>query len=307
MLHIRTLLFSATIALVSYLMVSKMLFRQFPITNISALYHQRIVAIGDWHGDYDNVIATLKMAELVDGDHNWAGGDTIFIQTGDIVDRGDDTILLFELIQKLMNQAKRAGGVVVQILGNHEVFNVMGVMTYVTKGDIDSFGGYEQRRKAWSKDGWIGKYVRKLGLTVRVNRTVFFHGGKYKETLIIGASPKWSKYGLETLQKMSSDGINDLSTEELFNFLLFIPEPNLKAEHSPLWYRQYSDDTISPETRCKLLDIALRDLDADRMVVGHNKLLLKQDKSCLDARINSTLLMSELAKFMEVILLHWKL
>ena len=90
--------------------------------------------------------------------------------------------------------------------GNHEVWNVMGMLDYVTEGDTESFGGPEKREKAWSKDGWIGKYVRKLGMTVRINGTLFFHGG---------ASPRWSKMGLETLQKMATEGLNDMSVEQM--------------------------------------------------------------------------------------------
>jgi hypothetical protein len=55
--------------------------------------------------------------------------------------------------------------------------NVMRYWPYVTDGDLASFGGKKKREEAWDKDGWLGKYIRQLGMTVRVNSTVFFHGG----------------------------------------------------------------------------------------------------------------------------------
>ena len=41
---------------------------------------ERIVAIGDIHGDYDNYMATLKAAGLVDRKGRWAGGETHLVQ-----------------------------------------------------------------------------------------------------------------------------------------------------------------------------------------------------------------------------------
>lgn len=43
---------------------------------------QRIVAVGDLHGDYPNTIEVLTMAGIVDKSEKWAGGDyTTFVQT----------------------------------------------------------------------------------------------------------------------------------------------------------------------------------------------------------------------------------
>lgn len=43
------------------------------------------------------------------------------VQTGDIVDRGKDTIALYHLFDELRVQAEAAGGAVVSLLGNHEL------------------------------------------------------------------------------------------------------------------------------------------------------------------------------------------
>ncbi len=40
----------------------------------------RIIAIGDVHGDAKALRACLDMAGLVDKDGNWAGGDTHLVQ-----------------------------------------------------------------------------------------------------------------------------------------------------------------------------------------------------------------------------------
>jgi len=99
----------------------------------------RIVAIGDLHGDFDNYLETLKLAGLVDRKGKWVGGDTHFVQTGDIPDRGPDTLKIIEHLENLEQQAQRKGGRVHSLIGNHEAMNVYGDLRYVHKGEYQAF------------------------------------------------------------------------------------------------------------------------------------------------------------------------
>ena len=76
-------------------------------------YHRegvdRIVAIGDLHGDFDNYLGTLQAAGLADSKGKWTGGSAHLVQTGDIPDRGPDTGRIIEHIIKLDKQARRNG------------------------------------------------------------------------------------------------------------------------------------------------------------------------------------------------------
>lgn len=100
---------------------------------------ERIVAIGDLHGDYDNYIATLQAAGLVDKKGKWTGGKTHLVQTGDIPDRGPDTRKIIDHITNLGKQAERKGGYVHNLIGNHEAMNVYGDLRYVTPGEFEAF------------------------------------------------------------------------------------------------------------------------------------------------------------------------
>ena len=62
---------------------------------------ERVVAVGDVHGDVDALMAVLKMAGLVDARGHWSGGKTHLVQTGDIPDRGDQTRQAYELLMRL--------------------------------------------------------------------------------------------------------------------------------------------------------------------------------------------------------------
>jgi hypothetical protein len=100
---------------------------------------ERIVAIGDLHGDFQNYMATLKAAGLIDKKGKWSGGKTHLVQTGDIPDRGPDTRKIIDHITKLAKQAKKKGGRVHSLIGNHEAMNVYGDLRYVSDGEFEAF------------------------------------------------------------------------------------------------------------------------------------------------------------------------
>jgi hypothetical protein len=100
---------------------------------------ERIVAVGDLHGDFGNYMATLTAAGLVNRKGKWSGGKTHLVQTGDIPDRGPDTEKIIEHITKLARQAKKKGGRVHSLIGNHEAMNVYGDLRYVSDGEFEAF------------------------------------------------------------------------------------------------------------------------------------------------------------------------
>ena len=86
----------------------------------------RIVAIGDIHGNYDGFVAMLRTVGLVDENAHWSGGDTPFVQTGDVFDRGVEVFEVRDLLMRVEKEAAAAGGKVICLLGNHEGMNLIG-------------------------------------------------------------------------------------------------------------------------------------------------------------------------------------
>jgi hypothetical protein len=91
----------------------------------------------------------------------WIGDKTHIVQVGDQVDRcrvygnlecsnpkttlddEDADIKIMELFTDLHEQAVKVGGAVISLLGNHEINNAMGIMTYVSAKGLDGFKNYK--------------------------------------------------------------------------------------------------------------------------------------------------------------------
>ena len=69
----------------------------------------------------------------------WCGGETLCVQTGDVLDRGDDELACYRLLATLGRQAKVAGGGLLLLYGNHESLNAAGLFQYADPGGNDEF------------------------------------------------------------------------------------------------------------------------------------------------------------------------
>ena len=159
----------------------------------SVMAGERIVAIGDIHGSYDGFVSILQRAGLVDDDAHWIAGETTFVQTGDIFDRGVEVFEVLDLLMRLEQEAAAAGGKVIVLLGNHEGMNLVGFFRdvnpdlYATFVDKKS----EKRRKAAYKD--FKKYWRAKAEEI-LNAPVAEVPDDVKEQWMAAIPPGWLEY-----------------------------------------------------------------------------------------------------------------
>ncbi len=119
---------------------------------LGARQGRRIVAVGDVHGALEPFAAILQQAGLIDGQRRWSGGNAVLVQTGDVFDRGDGVRGALDLLMRLEDEARRAGGRVEPLLGNHEIMNLIGEFRDVSPGTFASFAderSAERQRRAY--------------------------------------------------------------------------------------------------------------------------------------------------------------
>lgn len=226
----------------------------------------RVVALGDWHGDLDAARAGLRLAGAIDEHDRWVGGSLVVVQTGDQLDRGDAEQAILDLLDRLQDEAKAAGGAVHALLGNHELMNVEADFRYVTDGGWADFADagivvdpadtlvaalpavQRPRAAAFRPGGHYARLLAERNVAVIVGRTLFVHGG---------VLPAHVAYGLERLNGETRAWLRGEG-----------PRPMVyEDEDDPVWARHYSDEP-GPDD-CVVLAEVLGALDCDRMVVGH--------------------------------------
>ena len=272
----------------------------------------RVVALGDVHGDIGQARRALSIAGVLGegGDAvnpEWVGGDTVVVQVGDVLDRGDDEIAILILLQKLHKQAEKEGGAVYILNGNHEVLNVSGDFRYVTQGAFqesmrfgehlvnlfgkafeDAFGGAEDdpRKKQvkarvglFSPGGPLAQQLAMNSTVLIVNDTVFAHGG---------LMPRHVEFGLERLNNAVADWMRgaDIADEEDRTALGMAIG---SVKDSVVWNRTFSTENFVTESdRDRACEVLGKTLDmipgAKRMVVGHTPQLGGCNGEC-DGRI----------------------
>jgi hypothetical protein len=245
----------------------------------------RIVAVGDVHGGYDELVAILQAAKVIDRRGRWAGGRTHLVQVGDILDRGDHSRKVMDLLMRLEAQAPSAGGRVHALLGNHEVMNIVGDLRYVTAGEYAAFVtkgsaelrdraydlvadparkddpafreqwyadhplGFIEHRQAFGPRGKYGKWLRERNAAVRIDGYLFLHGG---------IAPPYASTPLRE--------INERVRAEILQDVL--PADGLAAgADGPLWYRglaQGDEEQLGPHVRQVLATHGV-----SHIVVGH--------------------------------------
>ncbi len=119
----------------------------------------RVVVMGDLHGDYAKFHDMLGQAGLINARDAWSGGATHLVQIGDVPDRAPDTRRILDLLMKLEPQARRAGGYVHALIGNHEAMNMEYDLRYTTPGE---FAAFASRNSPRVRDAYYAKVVAAL-------------------------------------------------------------------------------------------------------------------------------------------------
>jgi hypothetical protein len=249
----------------------------------------RVVAVGDVHGDYDQLVTVLKDAGLLDAKLRWAGGGTHLVQVGDRIDRGPRSRNVMDLVMRLEKEARKAGGMVHDLTGNHEAMNILGDLRYVVPEDYAAFQGPDSvryRDALWERvrqdretkgepaptDEDRRRFDAERPLGWVEHRLAFSPKGAYGrwiaqanavirigDTLFLhgGIGPKYADFTLRDLNERIRQELEEANP--LTALVSQDPE-------GPLWYRGLArdDPALAPH-----LEAVLKRHGARRMVIGH--------------------------------------
>jgi hypothetical protein len=235
---------------------------------------QRIVAVGDLHGDYQAWIEIASRARLIDSRNRWAGGSAVLVQTGDITDRGPDSLKIIRHLMRLQGQARRSGGRIVVVLGNHEAMNMTDDLRYVHPGEFAAFANADSdrlRRRIYEankvtitaayrsaspamtdaaiRDSWLaanppGKLEHQaawsprgeLGRWTMVNPAV----ARVGDTLFVhgGLSIRYAGVRVDQINRLAAAALAAQTAD---------PTAIINDPFGPLWYRGYVTRTVDAE------------------------------------------------------------
>lgn len=259
---------------------------------------ERVVAIGDVHGAYDHFTAILRAAGLTDRRDRWVGGRAILVQTGDVLDRGEDSRKTLDLLRRLERDARQAGGRVLPLIGNHEVMRLVGDWRYVSAGEFKAFRTPEsvefretvharsaeaaaERARAENRrfDGaqYREEFFKEVPLGYLEMRLAFAPNTDYGTWLrtrpavarINGVVFVHGGVSVEVAE-LGCAGINEAIHKELQ--AMPVPPDQIPAllasrETGPLWYRGLAEEP--EETFASSLPLVLSKLNARAVVIGH--------------------------------------
>ncbi|MGW8265105.1 MAG: metallophosphoesterase [Longimicrobiales bacterium] len=225
----------------------------------------RIIAIGDLHGDLQAARAALRLGGAIDARDRWIGGKLVVVQTGDILDRGDEEEAIMNLFQRIGREARSAGGAVHVLNGNHELMNVMLDFRYVTEGGFLAFDDVARVDPADSLLSSLDPQERLRAAAFRPGGPVALQLAERPTGLVLGSNLFVHGGILPDQVAMGLDVMNREIQRWLRNEA---PPPEwIQGDRSPVWTRLYSRQPTT--AACDTLDFVLKELEVERMVVGH--------------------------------------
>jgi hypothetical protein len=267
----------------------------------------KIVVLGDLHGDYALTIRCLRIGKIINKHNKWIGGDTIVVQLGDQIDRcrpdfnrcdtkqatiNDEAsdIKILELFTNLHNEAQNNGGAVYSLLGNHELMNVEGNFNYVSYEGLKQFdtkisiaNSSNENVRRWKTNRYnafgIGeKYANMMACTrhsaIIIGDFLFVHAGIIPELV-------------DKLKIKSPEDIKDINNLVRKWLLGLIDKEHVSdivgsMNYSMFWNRILGNlpyNLNNNDPRCvQYLDPVLEIFKVGNMIVGHTPQFIPNQK-----------------------------
>lgn len=262
-------------------------------------FPERVIAIGDIHGDIQMLRTLLIKSKVIDSKDNWICENTYVVQVGDQVDdsRSKEISGIFETkdtdvltyTNTLHLKSLQHKSMFISLIGNHEILNVLSLnndinktksfLNYVSEKSISAFAttndkdsGYINRAKLFFPGNVIAKLLACTRLpVVIIGKYIFMHGGITNNTLKhLNINGKNKLFEIQFIIRKFLLGLtNDKSEKQIVKKILM---------SDIFWSRILStipDNLSLNDERCESqISDVLRTLNLNGIIIGHtsNKL-----------------------------------
>lgn len=213
---------------------------------------EKIFVVSDIEGNFRSLCRLLMRAKVVDKHLKWIFQDNHLVILGDCFDRGEQVTECLWLIYSLEERAKRKGGHVHFILGNHEIMNMNGDWRYVHPR-------YAERKKGattalYDGNNELWRWLCTKNIIEKVGSLLFVHGGIANELLQPGMSVAEINRLARLYYTKAQEAVGDYRASLLYG-----------SQTSPFWYRGYYTGTASQQQ----INTTLEFFDVDTILTGH--------------------------------------
>lgn len=234
--------------------------------NVRADARQPLFVVADTHGEYEILADMLMRHAVVDSALRWKFGRGRLVFLGDVFDRGAHQLEILWLIYELEAQARKAGGAVYFVLGNHESMNLLGDLRYMNPRYRETLEllGVASYPDLFDAHSVLGQWLRSKPAVLKLGDLLCLHGG-------ISPALADGKYTLAEINQRVRQVLNAGQ----------LPAGNdadaqrtafLFGSDGPLWYRGYFPaESAGGMATAADIDRIRASFGVERILVGHTK------------------------------------
>jgi hypothetical protein len=228
----------------------------------------RQLVISDIEGNFASFKKLLTASGVINENYSWTFGNGHLVLVGDFFDRGKQVTECLWLIYSLEEKAKKAGGYVHFILGNHEIMNM----------SSDTFYTDEKYTKTarllnieyidlYNKNTELGRWLRTKNIIEKIGKILYVHGGVSPSVNRLGLSIQ----SINDLARPYYDSKTDSSNQTLLTLYNSRKTRTEISRTSPFWFRGYYENSEHAREIPSMaqVDSSLSQFKVSRIITGH--------------------------------------
>jgi len=214
-----------------------------------------MLVISDIEGNFQPFCMHLIKARIIDKYLEWTFGNGHLVIVGDCFDRGEQVIECLWLIYSLEEKAKKQGGHVHFILGNHEIMNLNSDWRYIhPKYAVKKAASTTPAAALYDGNTELWRWLQTKNIIEKIGDVLFVHGGVSEELLKLNLSVSEINNIARPYYKQAIELFTDSVLHTIFN-----------SDDSPFWYRGYYQQLAKEEQ----IEATLKHFGVSTIVTGH--------------------------------------